>query len=439
MTKPQKPFIFVTLQGPDDGGDFGPGTPGTKTGGIQEAIDHAHNICRDVYIWGGRGGLHEGKGLPDNIYRLEETLRIPWSQDFRLDGGNYLLHHTGNSGPAVQIDSQMNCRYKFGLIASDAPGPVVCIKPESSGPDDFTVITASIFDFSCVVSHHPGGVSIQLDSSEGPIINSSFFAEETNATGTGVYLSDNGGQGHAISNNNIRVMYGNQYHSRGDCTGLRLGDPGTDKIRHNTLEMSFHAPRGAYFDHEKKAYATIEDYIGEQAVGTTIHAQRNVMNLSFFGSREPGMDIVFEEDARDNTIMALNLPNGVTDRANVPTNKITTNWPVGFAVETPVIPASGEPIVNRSSFSVQVLILEPGTVLSWSMFDPGSTPQLNPYNLSLVDNLKGALNPVGPDQKKTEVRIEGGLHSGQTFTLDPGDAISFDYSAPPKWRWKATR
>ncbi len=183
MAKPQEPFVFVTLQGPDDGGDFGPGTPGTKTGGIQEAIDHAHAICRDVYIWGGRGGLHEGKGLPDNIYRLEETLRIPWSQDFRLDGGNYLLHYTGDSGPAVHIDSQMNCRYKFGLITSNAPGPVVCIKPELPGPDDFTVITASIFDFSCVVSHHPDGVSIQLDSSTGPIINSFFFAEETNNHG----------------------------------------------------------------------------------------------------------------------------------------------------------------------------------------------------------------------------------------------------------------
>ena len=234
-------------------------------------------------------------------------------------------------------------------------------------------------------------------------------------------------------------MYGNQYHGRDDCTGLQLGDPGTNKIRHNTLEMSFHAPRGAYFDQEQKAYVTIEDYIGKQAVGTLIYAQRNVMTLSFFGSREPGMDIIFEEDARDNTIVALNLPNGVTDRASVPSSKIITNWPVGFAVETPDIPVSGKPVVNKTSFSVQVLILEAGTVLSWSMFDPGSTPQLSPHNLSLVDNLKGAASPVEPDQKKSGSRIEGGLHPGQTFTLDPGDAVSFDYSAPPKWRWKATR
>ena len=117
-----KPYVSVTLEGPDDGGDFGRNTPGTRTGGIQEALDYAHAHSRDVWIWGGRGGVHDGVGSSHNIYTLEETLRVPWSQDFRLDGGNYLLSYTGESGHAIHFDSQMNCRYKFGLVSSRLPG-----------------------------------------------------------------------------------------------------------------------------------------------------------------------------------------------------------------------------------------------------------------------------------------------------------------------------
>ena len=45
--------------------------------------------------------------------------------------------------------------------------------------------------------------------------------------------SDAGGAGQWISNNHIQVMYGNQYHAKGHCTGLQLGDPDSRKIVHN--------------------------------------------------------------------------------------------------------------------------------------------------------------------------------------------------------------
>ena len=60
MKTRRKPYVLVTLEGPEDGGDFGPHTPGTKTSGIQEALDYAHAHCRDVFIFGGRGGVHAG-------------------------------------------------------------------------------------------------------------------------------------------------------------------------------------------------------------------------------------------------------------------------------------------------------------------------------------------------------------------------------------------
>ena len=94
MSSIRKPYVTVTLQGPDDGGDFGPHTPGTKTSRLQEAVHFAHEQCRDLHIWGGRGGLHDGEGLPHNVYYLDEPLYIPWSQDFTLGGGNYAVSYT---------------------------------------------------------------------------------------------------------------------------------------------------------------------------------------------------------------------------------------------------------------------------------------------------------------------------------------------------------
>lgn len=435
----RKPYVSVTLNGPDDGGDFGPHTPGTRTSGIQEALDYAHANCRDLYIYGGRGGLHQGQGLSDNVYYLDETLQVPWSQDFTLGGGNYVLEYRRNTGHAIRLDSQMNCRYKFGLIVSPSPEAVVCIRPQTPGPDDFTVVTASLFDFSAVVSSHPQGVGILLDSTYGPIVNSKIFAEETNTQGIGVYLTDAGGTGQWLSNNQIQVLYGNQYHATGPAIGLRLGDPGSRKIVHNRLDLSLHAPRGAHFDPQTKRYVTVEDFVSSTSIGAQIYAQRNLLSLAFFGQRGPGCDLVFEPDARDNSLFVFDLPNGLTNRAMVPTNKVIPNWPVGFAIPTPPVPASGEYATNTTSFGVQVLILSPGQVSEWTIADPGSTPQTTPHNLSLVDNLRQAPLPLAPDQPPAWQTIQGGLFAGQSLILEPGEQISFTYAQAPTWRWKALR
>ena len=436
MSEMPRPFVNVTLEGPDDGGDFGRNTPATGTGGIQEALDYAHAHARDVWIWGGRGGVHDGVGSSDNIYALEETLRVPWSQDFRLDGGNYLLSYAPDSGHAIHFDSQMNCRYKYGLIGSRSQDAVVAIRPETPGPDDFICVTASVFDFACAVSNHTEGTGILLDSSHGPIVNSRLFAEETNTRGTGLHLSDGNGSGHNLSNNTIEILYGNQYHATGNCTGLRLGDPQSDKVLHNKLSLSFHSPRGAYFDEQTRRYVTIDDFVGENAIGASISAQRNLLTLSCFGPRQPGCDIVFEEGARDNTVMALSLPNGVTNRAEVPSNKIITNWPAGFSVETPPVPPSGEPVVNRTSHTVQVLIVEPGEVSSWTLADCGSTAPLVPFNLSLADSHRQEPRQPGAPREPSSQTISGRFYAGQMIVLEPGDAMALIYEAPPVWRWK---
>lgn len=107
--------VLVTPNGPEDGGDFGPKTTGTKTSGIQEALDFAKENQKDVYIAG--GGLT--KAFKGGVrYVLDETLRIPWNQNWRVDGGEYWLIYRPKRGDAVVIDSQMNCRIKMGLVVN---------------------------------------------------------------------------------------------------------------------------------------------------------------------------------------------------------------------------------------------------------------------------------------------------------------------------------
>lgn len=46
-------YVVVSPSGPTDGGDFGNDTPGTQTGGLQEAFNTAVALGKDVYIVGG--------------------------------------------------------------------------------------------------------------------------------------------------------------------------------------------------------------------------------------------------------------------------------------------------------------------------------------------------------------------------------------------------
>ena len=51
------------------------------------------------------------------------------------------------------------------------------------GPDDFVVVTASVFDFSAVCSR---GTGLLIDPSDGSIVNNKLFAEETKTLSKGV-------------------------------------------------------------------------------------------------------------------------------------------------------------------------------------------------------------------------------------------------------------
>ncbi len=380
-------YVLVTPGGPEDGGDFGPKTEGTKTGGIQEALDYAKANRRDLYISG--GGLTEpfkgGVG-----YQLEETLRIPWNQNWRIDGGEYWLTYVPKAGDGVVIDSQMNCRIKLGLVVNArSPGAVVRIYPSSKGPDDLCCAVASTFQLNGLVGAGDvwgkrGAVQkstgLMMDGSAGAIAGNVVRIGEINACDVGVHLST------GCSGNDIEATW---IHLTN--LGVEIGDSRSPDVWGNTIKASVSG-----------------DLPG--ARGVQVFGHSNLLTICAHG-HACGQNVIFEETARDNLIIGVKLADGFTNNAIHPTNRIIPSGPIGFSVETPGVPASGEEVVNRLPYTVLARILHPGRVDGW-----------------IETDADGVVEQFSAD-----------LSAGQAFILEPGERIGFTYSEPPTWKWKAVR
>lgn len=81
------PLLPVTTLTWDGTGDYGPHTVGTRTSGWQEALKHCAASGRDLTVQGGSDLATSGKDDAKAVYFVDEPIRIPPSQDFRIDGG----------------------------------------------------------------------------------------------------------------------------------------------------------------------------------------------------------------------------------------------------------------------------------------------------------------------------------------------------------------
>lgn len=386
----RRPYLVVSPAGPEDGGDFGPKTPGTKTSGLQEAFDAAKAQRRDLYIEG--GSWTEGKNIPV-VYGLDETLHIPWMQDFRLDGGHYVINYNPKKGDAVVIDSQMSCAYRFGLIVSQSDGTVVRIKPTSLGPDRFKVVTSTEFIFNAIVggggawpggeaykndidpSHEWIGVGLWLDGSAGSVDANKITVVETVGCQAGLLLTG-GVTRNTIEETNIHLC---REH-------IVIGAPGDSDPSDNRIE-AFASSQGV-----------------KDAVGARIFGTQNMLTLSS-QQMGPGLDLVLEAPSRGNLVIAHRLDSGITNRAEQPTNRLQGS--VDVPIETPEVGKSGDWLINRHVVPVAVRITEPGDV-------------------------------TGVKQKSIagrETEIGREVRSGFLTILRPGDSIRMDFAKPPGWVW----
>jgi len=380
-------YVVVTPNGPDDGGDFGRHTTATKTSGLQEAVDFAKANRRDMYIAGGAMPKAFEGGA---VYELQETLRIPWMQDFRLDGGEYNLVYPIESGWAIEIDSQMNCRYKFGkIISSSHDGGGVLIAPKTAGPDEFSVVTASRFDLNVIVGAGgpwPGegvrgvGIGLMLDSSQSAICHCDFTPGEIVGCDTGLLMSGSG-----VMNNSVDLPF-----SHINNTHVQIGDPQSE-------------PSG-----NRVVVGVIDSEGVSGSVGLDIYGQRNLLTAKITKIAET-KGVVFRESAEDNVVTTMSLAGGFTNLARKPTNRIKPCQPVGYAVQTPQFPDSGQTLVNREPYDIEITILTPGAVSKWTVTDANDLSQ----------------------------SIVGSLSAGQRLVLSPGNSLEFIYDSAPSWRWRA--
>lgn len=386
--------IVVSPQGPRDGGDFGPHTPGTKTSGVQEALLAAKAQAKDVYLAGGSWTADKTQPV---VYNLHETLHVPWMQNFRLDSGHCVLNYTPKTGDAVVFDSQMSCAYRLGLIVSMANGAVVRMQPSTAGPDRFKVITSSEFVFNALVGGGgawPGGEphANELDRSR-------------DWKGVGLWLDGAAGP---IDANKITVV---------ETVGCNIGLLATGAVSRNTIEeVNIHLCRnhvqiGAEGDsrpNDNRIEAFMDSQGIEPTSGARIFGARNLLTLSTRQTAKSA-DLVFEPGAEDN-IAILHSAFRLTDNSTGHTNRAIGSG-ISGTIKTPAVPASGEACANLSTTPVEVRIVAPGRVRQW------------------------AERAAAGDW--IEYRAE--LRAGQSLVLNPGESVRFEYDQPPEWRWKPIR
>lgn len=361
-------YVVVSPQGPIDGGDYGPYTPGTTTAGFQEAFDYTKTAVREVYIIGG----------PDVTYELSSTLTIPWGQDWHSDAGNFNMVFTQTSGDCLVLDSQMNCRFQFGVISAPnlQNGSIVRVWPQTQGPDEFIVCVNIILDVTAIIGSGSNYATYGLRF-DGPTVLSHINVGRIEQCGIG--LSINGG-----SNNNI-VGCG----LITDCSLMVSVNGGSSYIL--TAAMDAGSVSGANG-------ASISN-------GST----NNVFYLKWKDGFEPGRAL-YPGTSPSNIIYAGNL-NTDNFSASV-SSRIFQDRTIGFNVTTPSVPLSSVKKTNYSGYPVIVTIKNPGSVTGYTISDANNQSQT----------------------------VNGSMFAGQTIYLEPSEGITLVYSGTtPTWVWKALR
>ena len=112
------PLLLVAA---DDTGDFGPETPGTKTSGIQEALDFCAENMKDLFI-------------KEGVYDVSETIQVLPVNDFLIDAGDATLNWTGPADKdLLWINSGLDAHYWFGTLIYDGSAAALHILPIGTG------------------------------------------------------------------------------------------------------------------------------------------------------------------------------------------------------------------------------------------------------------------------------------------------------------------
>ena len=373
-------YVLVSPNGPDDGGDFGPNTPGTTTSGIQEALIYAQANSRDVYIVGGGTA---GDLSTQISYDLDSTLYVPVGRNWRIDGGDYRLVYTSTSGSALFIDSQTNSFLKFGLVigGQSSDQPIVNVQPITAPVSGSIGCSGNTFEFAGILGNGgvdgTDGIGLLLDgsASSAGVCNNSFYIGMIQWCDTAIYLKDNC---------NLNMFESPFIHL--SQTGIQIGSASSPLIHGNQFS----------------------GHVTNCPTGVQVFGKQNLFMVNITNAMA-NQGIIFETSAVENFFVNGILPEGFTNNATNPTNRIIKTGVLGYGFSTPSVPASGIDVVNTFPYPVEVQIVTAGQVSAWTVTDANGTFQT----------------------------FNNGLFVGQRFGLNPGYKVRFTYTQAPTWRWMA--
>jgi len=291
----------------DGTGDYGPSTPGTLTAGWQEALNDCMASHRDLYVQGGWGGRKP-------VYNVRETIRIPASQDFRIDGGIYVLNWIGPAEKdLLLVDSGMDCHYRFGNLVYGGRGAALRVRPESPVPiDKFAVFIDSHVSASSIADPQPfkrgrreGGTGVVFDTSKAAIVHATFVFTAVLNFATCIDVPP---KGQAFAHNDL--LCGHLHTNADGSTLLRL--PG--HANQNTLKVRIGVDQGA-----------------SDVTGIELHGTNNRLEVNSRGGFAAGRTVFLGASAKGNQIQmlfgGLDLDGLVEDKATEATNQCTWTGP----------------------------------------------------------------------------------------------------------------
>jgi hypothetical protein len=354
----------------------------TSTSGVQEFFDYCTDHHVDGYIIG--GSIPRSQQV---VYKISKPVVIHPAQGIRIDTGAITLQFMPALGdaPGLTIDScMMNDIRIRGLLHYMAKGYALSIKPANPLPlDKFvgnTIVDTIVYVTSIACRDAKGAIEF-----DGSTNFSRFEFNEINHGGIGVHVTKES----SFSNNRFTCK-----HVHGQTGVSVLDESGADNVWEVNVNCDAMDPLGI------------------------VTAGRDSIWFSNINSQsKSGLTLL--PPAQGNQFFLMGLNGGYDNQAALPTNRfyvspgsVPSKLMLGFAADTPPIPASGTSTINRSPFPVVVMVKSPGSVSNWELID---------------------------SHGETE-KFTGTFQTGQNIYLGTGEGIRLHYDgSQPAWRWRAVQ
>ncbi|GMW02092.1 MAG: hypothetical protein AMXMBFR84_32280 [Candidatus Hydrogenedentota bacterium] len=221
-------------------------TNGSKTSGLQEAVNRCVKDNLDLFVSGG--------DYKSRVYSCSESLVFPPMQGKVIRFGSATLNFDGfadRSQPGLLFDSCMNVQFEcHAQIVYHLEGPAVRFEPKGNLPvDDFVgpTLIASRFKFAAI-SHvntpvhmvgKDGGIprdnldaACMVIAPTHSITRCEFDIVELLGGNTGIRVDTPSGSG-SFAFNHVKALFAHEQFHTSVMEGTKPGDPANDKLRGN--------------------------------------------------------------------------------------------------------------------------------------------------------------------------------------------------------------